>query len=104
MKLFDGTKKLIGKRKNGENAPGLELTEVFLVQVIQQIVNINKTLKYCTLLCLVNLMLICQMLNQSNQCYNTEFDEIIITFTNQNSRPLEIQDKVNLTLLIDKQK
>lgn len=34
MKLFDDTKKLIGKRKNGENAPGLELTEVFLVQVI----------------------------------------------------------------------
>ena len=34
--------------------------------------------------------------------YNTEFDEIIITFTNQNGRPLEIEDKVNLTLLINK--
>ena len=34
--------------------------------------------------------------------YNTEFDEIIITFTNQNGRPLEIKDKVNLTLLINK--
>ena len=33
--------------------------------------------------------------------YNTEFDDIIITFTNQNGRPLEIKDKVNLTLLID---
>ena len=29
--------------------------------------------------------------------YNAEFDEIIVTFTNQNSRPLEIEDKVNLT-------
>ena len=29
--------------------------------------------------------------------YNTEFDEFIITFTDQNGRPLEIQDKVNLT-------
>ena len=28
-------------------------------------------------------------------------DEIIITFTNQNGRPLEIQDKVNLTWLIN---
>ena len=32
--------------------------------------------------------------------YNAEFDEIIITFTNQNGRPLEIEDKVNLTLLL----
>ena len=36
------------------------------------------------------------------QTYNTEFDEIIITFTNQNGRPLEIEDKVNLTMLINK--
>ena len=34
--------------------------------------------------------------------YNTEFDEIIITFTDQNDRPLEMKDKVNLTLLINK--
>ena len=33
--------------------------------------------------------------------YGTEFDEIIITFTDQNGRPLEIEDKVNLTLLIN---
>ena len=36
--------------------------------------------------------------------YNSEFDEIIITFTDQNDRPLEMKDKVNLTLLINKQK
>ena len=34
--------------------------------------------------------------------YNTEFDEIIITFTDQNGRPLEIADKLSLTLLINK--
>ena len=34
---------------------------------------------------------------------NIEFDEIIITFTDQNGRPLEIGDKVTLTLLINKQ-
>ena len=33
---------------------------------------------------------------------NFEFDEIIIIFTDQNGRPLEIEDKVNLTLLINK--
>ena len=34
--------------------------------------------------------------------YNTEFDEIIKTFMEQNGKPLEIEDKVNLTLLINK--
>ena len=33
---------------------------------------------------------------------NTEFDEIIIKFTDQNGRALEIEDKVNLTLLINR--
>ena len=33
---------------------------------------------------------------------NTEFDEIIIILTDQDSRPLEIKGKVNLTLLINK--
>ena len=36
--------------------------------------------------------------------YNTEFDDIIKTFTDQNGIPLEIKDKVNLILLINKQK
>ena len=34
--------------------------------------------------------------------FSTEFDEIIITFTDQNGRLLEIEDKVNLKLLINK--
>ena len=34
--------------------------------------------------------------------YNTQFDEIIITFTDENGRPLEMEDKVNLTLVINK--
>ena len=36
------------------------------------------------------------------QTYNTEFDEIIITFTNQNGRLLGKEEKDNLTLLINK--
>ena len=36
--------------------------------------------------------------------YNTGFDEIVITFTDQNSKPLEIKDKFNLTVLITKWK
>ena len=33
---------------------------------------------------------------------STEFEGVVITFTDQNGRPLEIEDKVNLTLLINK--
>ena len=36
------------------------------------------------------------------ETYNIEFDEIIITFTDQNGRPLEVEDKLTLTLLINK--
>ena len=35
---------------------------------------------------------------------NHEFDNIIITFTYQNGRSLEIEDEVNLTLLFSKWK
>ena len=35
------------------------------------------------------------------KAYNSEFDEIIITFTEQNDGPLEIEGKVNSTLLIN---
>ena len=34
--------------------------------------------------------------------YYTEFDEIIITCKDQNWRPLQIDDKVNLILLLNK--
>ena len=34
--------------------------------------------------------------------YNTDFDEIIKTFSDQNGRPLEREVKSNLTLLINK--
>ena len=33
--------------------------------------------------------------------YNTDFDKIIIKFTDQNTRPLEIEGKINLTLLVN---
>ena len=36
--------------------------------------------------------------------YNTEFDKIMLTFTDQNGKLLEIEDKVNFTLLINKYK
>ena len=32
--------------------------------------------------------------------FNSEFKEIRVWFTDQNSRPLEIEDRINLTMLI----
>ena len=31
---------------------------------------------------------------------NSEYDEITVWFTNQNSQPLEIEDRINLTMVI----
>ena len=39
-----------------------------------------------------------------SKTYSTESDEIIITSTDRNGRPLEREDKVNLTFLINKWK
>ena len=33
--------------------------------------------------------------------YNTEFGEIIITFTDENGRTLEIEDRFQLTLFVN---
>ena len=32
--------------------------------------------------------------------FNTEFQEIKVWFTDQNSKPLEVEDKINLTLIM----
>ena len=32
--------------------------------------------------------------------FNSEYDEIIVWFTDQSSQPLQIKDKINLTMVI----
>ena len=106
MKLIGRIKKLIGKTKNGQNVPSLEVVEVVLVQCnlvdnqYQQKSEVLYTFmpnKYYTYLSNVELSNLVFL-----KTYNTDFDEIILTFTDQNGRPSEIEDKVNLTLLISK--
>ena len=103
MNLFGSTNKLIDKTKNGENVSSLE---VVLVQCnlvdnrYQQKFEVlhtftpNKSNAYLLNVEPSNLMFL--------KTYNTELDEIIIIFTDQNGRSLEIKDKINLTLLFDK--
>ena len=101
-------KKLIGKTKNEENEPILEVVEAVWVQsnlVDDQYQQKSEILYFFTpnkfYVYLLNV-------EPSNwvflKTYNTELDEIIITFTDQNGRMLEIEDKVNLALLINKYK
>ena len=93
---------------NGENVQSLEVVEVVLVQY--NLVNNQYQQKSEVLCTFTSNKSYAYLLNvePSNLVFlktcNTEFDEIIITFTYQNGRPLEIEDKVNLTLLINKQK
>ena len=42
------------------------------------------------------------VLRSTDVVINAKFDEIIVIFTDQNGRPLEIEVKVNLTFLINK--
>ena len=95
MKLFGSTKKLIDKTKNGENLPSLEVVEVVFVQCnlvdnqYQQKSEVlytftqNKSYAYLLNVEPSNLVFL--------ETYNTKFDKIIITFTDQNGRLLEIK-------------
>ena len=106
MKLFRRRKKLIDKTNNREKVPNLEVVEVVLVQCNlvdnQHQQNSeglytfmpNKSYAYLLNVEPSNLMFL--------KTYNTDFDEIIVTLADQNGRPLEMEDKVNLTLLINK--
>ena len=96
MKLFASTKKLIDKTKNEENVPSLEVVE--MVNQYQQKSEVlytftsNKSYAYLLNVEPSNFLFL--------KTYNAEFDEIIKTITDQNGRPLEIAEKVDLTLLI----
>ena len=103
MNLFGSTDKLIDKTKNGENVSSLEvvLVQCDLVdnryQQKSEVLHTftpNKSNAYLLNVEPSNLMFL--------KTYNTELDEIIIIFTDQNGRSLEIKDKINLTLLFDK--
>ena len=108
MKLFGSTKKLIDKTKNEEHVPSLEVDEAVLVQcnLVDNQYQLNSEVLYTftpnkSYANSLNFQPSDLVFLKTN---NTEFDEIIITITDQNGRRLEIEDKVNLTLLINKWK
>ena len=96
--------KKIAKDKNGENVPHLEITEVVLVHC--NIVN-NDYQQDSRVLCTLvpnkpfsSLLEISPTNHIFSKTFNSEYNEIIIWFTDQNSQALEIEDRINSTMVI----
>ena len=104
MKLLGGAKNKITKDKNGENVPHLEIAEVVLVH--SNIVNNDYQQDSRVLYTFVpnkpfgSLLEISPTNHIFLKTFNSEYDEIKVWFTDQNSQSLEIEDRINLTLVI----
>ena len=105
MKLLGSGKSKINKDKNGENVPRLEITEVVLVhcnivsnyyqqdsRVLYTFV-LNKSFAQLLDISLTSFIFL--------RTFNSEFSYIKVWFTDQNSKPLETEDKINITLVIN---
>ena len=101
-------KKKNRQTKNGENVPSFKVVELVLFQCnlignqyqrkseVAYIFLPNKSYSYLLNVEPKNLVFL--------KTYNTEFDNMTTTFTDQNVRTLQVEDKVNLTLFINKQR
>ena len=104
MKLLGSTESKITKDKIGENVPHFEIAEVVLVHC--NIVNNDYQQDSRVLYTFVpnkpfgSLLEISPTNHIFLKTFNSEYDEIKVWFTDQNSQPLEIEDKINLTLVI----
>ena len=104
MKLLESTKNKIIKDKNGENVPHLEITDVLLIHC--DIVNNDYQQDSRVLYTFVpnkpsgSLLEISPTNHISLKTFNSEYDEIKVWFTDQNNKPLEIEDGINLTKVI----
>ena len=93
------------KDESGENVPQLEVTEVELVQF--NIVNNYYKQDLRVLYTFVSNKLFGQLLDISPKnfiflkTFNSEFSDTEVWFTDQNSKPEEIEDKINITLVIN---
>ena len=106
MKLLRSTKNKITKDKNVENVPHLEITEVALVHY--NVVN-NDYKKDSRVLYTFapnkpfgSLLAIFPTNHIFLKIFNSEYDEIIVWLTDQNSKALEIEDRINLRMVIKK--
>ena len=93
------------ENENGENVPHLEITEVVLIHC--NIVNNDYQQDSRVLYTFVPNKSFGQLLDISPKnfiflkTFDSEFSYIEVWFTDQNSKPLEIEDKINITLVIN---
>ena len=104
MELLGSSENKITKDKNGKNVSHLEITEVILVHC--DIVNNNYQQDSRVLYTFVPNKPFVSLLDISPtnhiflKTFNSEYDEIKVWFTDQNSKQLEIEDRINLTMVI----
>ena len=105
MKLLGSTKNKITEDKNGENVPHLETTEVVLVHC--NMVNNDYQQDSRVLYTFVPNKPFGSLweISPTNQIFlktfNSEYNEIEVWLTDQNNKPLEIEDRINLTMVIE---
>ena len=103
MKSLGSTESKIIKGKNGENVPHLEVVELVLVHF--NLVNNDYQQDSRILYAFVpnkpfgSLLEISPTNHIFLKTFNSEFQEIKVWFTDQTSRPLVVEDKINLTLI-----
>ena len=103
MKLLGSTKNRINRNKNGEIVPHFEITEVVLVHC--NIVNNDYEQDSRVLYKFVRNKPFSSLLEISStnhtflKTFNSKYQNIEVWFTAQNSQPLEIEDRINLTLV-----
>ena len=104
MKLLGSTVSKINKEKNGENVPHLEVVELVLVHcnLVNNGYQQNSRILYTFVpnKTFGSLLEISPPNHVFLKRFNSEFQEIKIWFTDQTSKPLEVEDKINVTLII----
>ena len=104
MKLYESTESKITKDKNGEYVPHLEIVQLVLVHC--NLVNNDYQQDSRILYTFVPNKIFGSLLEISTpnhiflKTFNSEFQEIKVWFTDQTSKPLEVEDKINLSMII----
>ena len=103
--MLGNTKNKINKDKNGENiVPHFEITEVVLVHcdIVSNDYQQDSRVLYTFLpnKPFGSLLEISPTNQIFLKTFNSYYNEIKVWFTDQNSKPLEMEDKINLTMVI----
>ena len=104
MKLLGSTVSKINKDKNCENVLHLEVVELVLVHynLVNNDYQEDSRILYTFVQNKIfgNLLEISPKNHVFLKTFNYEFQEVKIWLTDQTSKPLEVEDKINVTLII----